>query len=84
MRATGASSSRTFPSTFAAARSSPLSADPRTEQEALLRLLGGLVAATSGAIRFQDKLIDGPPDGVVVVFQRLFARAAAMAHDREK
>jgi ABC-type nitrate/sulfonate/bicarbonate transport system ATPase subunit len=40
-----------------------------TGKTTLLRLLGGLVAATSGSIRFQDKPIDGPPDGVVVVFQ---------------
>jgi NitT/TauT family transport system ATP-binding protein len=40
-----------------------------TGKTTLLRILGGLVAATSGSIRFQDKPIDGPPDGVVVVFQ---------------
>jgi len=40
-----------------------------TGKTTLLRLLGGLVPATSGTIRFRGKRVDGPPEGVVVVFQ---------------
>jgi NitT/TauT family transport system ATP-binding protein len=40
-----------------------------TGKTSLLRLLGGLVAASSGELRFGGATVDGPPDGVVVVFQ---------------
>lgn len=35
----------------------------------LIRILGGLVPASSGTVTFRGKPIDGPPEGVVVVFQ---------------
>src|SRR4051812_22600599 len=35
----------------------------------LLRLLGGLTPATRGAVHVNGGLIDGPPAGVVIVFQ---------------
>jgi ABC-type nitrate/sulfonate/bicarbonate transport system ATPase subunit len=40
-----------------------------TGKTTLLRLLGGLAPATDGAVMFRGKPVDGPPDGVVVVFQ---------------
>ena len=40
-----------------------------TGKSTLLRLLGGLVPATSGAIRFRGAAVTGAPSGVVVVFQ---------------
>jgi NitT/TauT family transport system ATP-binding protein len=40
-----------------------------TGKSTLLRLLGGLVPATSGAIRFRGAAVTGAPAGVVVVFQ---------------
>ena len=40
-----------------------------TGKTTLLRLLGGLTPASSGDILFRGKPVDGPPDGVVVVFQ---------------
>ena len=40
-----------------------------TGKTTLLRILGGLAAVTSGSVAFQGCPIDGPPDGVVVVFQ---------------
>jgi NitT/TauT family transport system ATP-binding protein len=35
----------------------------------LLRVLGGLLQPSSGAVRVRGKEIDGPPEGVVTVFQ---------------
>lgn len=35
----------------------------------MLRLLGGLTPASSGDIRFRGNPVNGPPEGVVVVFQ---------------
>src|SRR5579872_4245530 len=40
-----------------------------TGKTTLLRLLGGLVPASGGTIAFRGAPVDGPPDGVVVVFQ---------------
>jgi NitT/TauT family transport system ATP-binding protein len=40
-----------------------------TGKSTLLRLLGGLVPASSGAIRFRGAAVTGAPSGVVVVFQ---------------
>jgi NitT/TauT family transport system ATP-binding protein len=40
-----------------------------TGKTTLLRLLGGLTPATRGAVRVNGALIDGPPAGVVIVFQ---------------
>jgi NitT/TauT family transport system ATP-binding protein len=40
-----------------------------TGKSTLLRLLGGLVPATSGTIRFRGNAVTGAPSGVVVVFQ---------------
>ena len=40
-----------------------------TGKTTLLRLLGGLIPASSGTILFRGKPVEGPPDGVVVVFQ---------------
>jgi NitT/TauT family transport system ATP-binding protein len=40
-----------------------------TGKSTLLRLLGGLVAASSGTVRFRESLVTGAPEGVVVVFQ---------------
>ena len=40
-----------------------------TGKTTLLRLLGGLIAATSGRIAFHGQPVDGAPEGVVVVFQ---------------
>jgi NitT/TauT family transport system ATP-binding protein len=40
-----------------------------TGKTTLLRLLGGLVPASGGTISFRGKPVDGPPEGVVVVFQ---------------
>jgi NitT/TauT family transport system ATP-binding protein len=40
-----------------------------TGKSTLLRLLGGLVRATGGAVRFRGAPVDGAPEGVVVVFQ---------------
>jgi NitT/TauT family transport system ATP-binding protein len=40
-----------------------------TGKTTLLRLLGGLAPASDGTIVFRGKPVDGPPDGVVVVFQ---------------
>ena len=40
-----------------------------TGKSTLLRLLGGLVPATSGTIRFRGNAVTGAPAGVVVVFQ---------------
>ncbi len=40
-----------------------------TGKTTLLRILGGLVPATSGTVSFEGKPIEGPPEGVVVVFQ---------------
>jgi NitT/TauT family transport system ATP-binding protein len=40
-----------------------------TGKSTLLRLLGGLVPATGGAIRFRGTAVTGAPTGVVVVFQ---------------
>jgi NitT/TauT family transport system ATP-binding protein len=40
-----------------------------TGKTTLLRLLGGLVAASYGTISFLGKLVTSPPNGVVVVFQ---------------
>jgi NitT/TauT family transport system ATP-binding protein len=40
-----------------------------TGKSTLLRLLGGLVPATSGTIRFRGNAVTGAPTGVVVVFQ---------------
>jgi NitT/TauT family transport system ATP-binding protein len=35
----------------------------------LLRILGGLMSATCGSVSFRGKPINGPPEGLVVVFQ---------------
>ena len=35
----------------------------------LLRLLGGLIAPTSGTVRVADKPVAGPPDDLAIVFQ---------------
>jgi NitT/TauT family transport system ATP-binding protein len=35
----------------------------------LLRVLGGLLRASSGSVTFDDKPVQAPPDGVVMVFQ---------------
>jgi NitT/TauT family transport system ATP-binding protein len=35
----------------------------------LLRVLGGLIEADCGTVLFDGRLVKGPPDGVVVVFQ---------------
>ena len=40
-----------------------------TGKTSLLRLLGGLTPASSGDIRCRGNPVDGPPEGVVVVFQ---------------
>jgi NitT/TauT family transport system ATP-binding protein len=40
-----------------------------TGKSTLLRLLGGLVPASSGTIRFRGSIVSGAPSGVVVVFQ---------------
>ncbi len=40
-----------------------------TGKTTLLRILGGLTAATSGTVTFGGRPLDGPPAGVVVVFQ---------------
>jgi NitT/TauT family transport system ATP-binding protein len=40
-----------------------------TGKTTLLRLLGGLTPQTGGTISFRGKPVEGPPDGVVVVFQ---------------
>lgn len=40
-----------------------------TGKTTLLRLLGGLVQATSGSIRFRGATVNSAPEGVVVVFQ---------------
>jgi NitT/TauT family transport system ATP-binding protein len=40
-----------------------------TGKSTLLRLLGGLVPATSGTVRFRGNAVTGAPNGVVVVFQ---------------
>jgi NitT/TauT family transport system ATP-binding protein len=40
-----------------------------TGKTTLLRLLGGLTPATRGAVHVNGGLIDGPPAGVVIVFQ---------------
>jgi NitT/TauT family transport system ATP-binding protein len=40
-----------------------------TGKSTLLRLLGGLVPATGGSIRFRGQAVTGAPTGVVVVFQ---------------
>jgi NitT/TauT family transport system ATP-binding protein len=40
-----------------------------TGKSTLLRLLGGMVPATSGTIRFRGNAVTGAPSGVVVVFQ---------------
>jgi NitT/TauT family transport system ATP-binding protein len=40
-----------------------------TGKTTLLRLLGGLMPASGGTISFRGKPVDGPPEGVVVVFQ---------------
>jgi NitT/TauT family transport system ATP-binding protein len=40
-----------------------------TGKSTLLRLLGGLMPASSGAIRFRGAAVTGAPSGVVVVFQ---------------
>jgi NitT/TauT family transport system ATP-binding protein len=40
-----------------------------TGKSTLLRLLGGLVQATSGSVRFRGIAVTGAPEGVVVVFQ---------------
>ena len=40
-----------------------------TGKTTLLRILGGLVTATSGTVAFDGRPIDGPPEGVVAVFQ---------------
>jgi NitT/TauT family transport system ATP-binding protein len=35
----------------------------------LLRLLGGLTPPTTGGVLFRGQPVNGPPEGVVVVFQ---------------
>ena len=40
-----------------------------TGKTSLLRLLGGLTPASAGDIRFRGRPVNGPPEGVVVVFQ---------------
>jgi NitT/TauT family transport system ATP-binding protein len=40
-----------------------------TGKTSLLRLLGGLTPASAGDIRCRGNPVDGPPEGVVVVFQ---------------
>jgi NitT/TauT family transport system ATP-binding protein len=40
-----------------------------TGKTTLLRLLGGLVQATGGSVRFRGVAVTGPPEGVVLVFQ---------------
>ena len=40
-----------------------------TGKSTLLRLLGGLVQATSGSVSFRGTTVTGAPEGVVVVFQ---------------
>jgi NitT/TauT family transport system ATP-binding protein len=40
-----------------------------TGKTTLLRLLGGLTPSTRGAVHVNGALIDGPPAGVVIVFQ---------------
>ncbi len=40
-----------------------------TGKTTLLRVLGGLTPATSGSVRINGGEIDGPPDGLVIVFQ---------------
>ncbi len=35
----------------------------------LLRIMGGLVRPTSGEVRYRGKLLDGPAEGIAVVFQ---------------
>src|SRR5262249_47984918 len=40
-----------------------------TGKTTLLRVLGGLTAATSGAVLINDAELTGPPEDVVIVFQ---------------
>ena len=40
-----------------------------TGKTTLLRLLGGLTPSTQGAVQVNGRPIDGPPAGVVIVFQ---------------
>jgi NitT/TauT family transport system ATP-binding protein len=40
-----------------------------TGKTTLLRCLGGLLAPTSGEVRFDDVVVDGPPEKLALVFQ---------------
>jgi NitT/TauT family transport system ATP-binding protein len=40
-----------------------------TGKTTLIRILGGLAPVTGGSVTFRGRLVDGPPEGVVVVFQ---------------
>lgn len=40
-----------------------------TGKTTLVRMLGGLMCPTSGEVRVKGEVLNGPPDGVVIVFQ---------------